>query len=435
MRTHFQKNKKCLQLTSHRVVDSSTRWTIGGHEHDAPLTYGARFHLVDQNNTRVTVGTGNFALLPVDLKQRQRGDNVLYGDAVYLQCIFAKTGAQTLGCEGESLHVFDPTIYLSAQSPKVAFTITYDDGLLKRPNNTHANANSIDLKLTTYNVWMMPDKITTFANVSPKKCERAQLIPDALPDSDVVIFNEAFCHVARPILLEAMKDKGFYYETPVVGHLVGRARAKFLDGGVVLVSKYPIEKTDTMRFGGVCHGDDALADKGVVYARVLKHGRRVHVFASHTQAWTSAVAVKTRQDQFRMMRHFMDEMAIPANEPVIVAGDFNVNQLLDNENHECAQMLEILECDEPETSPDQTTNASFDADNNPLAADGPSSDGVCERLDFILTCQHHLKPTQACVQVHPIQAREKWHWEAKNKDFYDLSDHYPVTSEFRFDFN
>lgn len=280
---------------------------------------------------------------------------------------------------------------------------------------------------------MMPDKITKFADVSPMKCERAQLIPGALPVSDAVIFNEAFCHVARPVLLEAMKEQGYYYETPVVGHLVGRAQAKFLDGGVVLVSKYPIETADVMRFGGVCHGDDALADKGVVYARIRKQGRAVHIFASHTQAWTDTAAVKMRQDQFRMMRNFMDEKGIPSNEPILVAGDFNVNSLVNKDNGEYTEMINILECNEPDNEIDQQNEASFDADNNPLAADGPSSDGVCERLDFILSCQHHLLPTSSEVKVCPIKSTDSWTW-GKKGNFHDLSDHYPVTSKFSYNF-
>jgi len=275
----------------------------------------------------------------------------------------------------------------------------------------------------------MPDKITAFADVSPKKNVRAQLIPNALPESDIVVFNEAFCHIARPILLETMKEHGYIYETPIVGHLVGKFQTKFLDSGVVIVSKYPILETDGFRFGGVCKGDDSLADKGVIYASILKEGRKIHVFASHTQAWTTDVAVKTRQDQFHMMRNFVDEKSIPSNEPVFIVGDFNVNKLLNNENGEYDEMLKILESDAP-IEPDGQ-EASFDAENNPLAADGPSSDGVCERLDFILTCRHHLQPSKSMAIIKPIKSKMAWTWDKKG-EFHDLSDHYPLTSDFTF---
>lgn len=430
MRTHLQRSKKCLQLTQN--LDDYARFKICGDEDKRIISYGCRFQLDRMNaEDKVNVGTGLFQLLPVDPNEQKNGQPILYGDSCYLQAYYAKIGGQTLGAEGQSQHVFDPTIYISPHCPKVAFTLTYRDGLLKNPHMPPVG--ELQFKLTTYNVWMMPDKITLFANVSPKKCERAQLIPEALPDSDVVVFNEAFCHISRPILLEAMKEKGFYFESPVVGHLVGRIQAKFLDGGIVLVSRYPILETDIMLFGGVSHGDDSLADKGVVYACIAKEGRRVHVFASHTQAWTSAIAMKIRQAQFRMLRNFIDEKEIPANEPVIVAGDFNVNKLLDTQNHEYATMMDILECTEPNTENPQVF-ASFDATNNPLAKSGPSSDGIDERLDYILNCAHHLQPAEATVTILPIKAKAPWHWDKKAQDFKDLSDHYPVTSSFSFSY-
>lgn len=431
MSTFFQKSKKCLQLSPR--FDEQTKFRILGNETpNTTVKYGDRFHFECLNTPRVAVGTGSFEMLPAnDIKKH--GDVVQIGDPIYLSAVYAKTGTHVLGAEGESLHVFDPTIYISPHCPKVTFTITYPDGLVPPP--VLSPTKTLGFKLTTFNVWMMPDKITTFANVSPKKMERAQLIPNALPDSDVVIFNEAFCHLARPVLLEAMKNIGYIYESPVVGHLVGRAQTKFLDGGVVIVSKFPIEDTDIMRFGGVCAGDDSLADKGVVYASIVKDGRRVHVFASHTQAWTTDIAVKKRQDQFRMMRNFIDEKCIPESEPVIVAGDFNVNKLLNDTNGEFTTMVNLLECHEPKTDVTEETNASFNAEKNPLAADGPSSDGVNERLDFILNCKHHLMPTQGSVKVNPIKASEAWHWNDTKGDFTDLSDHYPVTSNFTFTYN
>ena len=228
-----------------------------------------------------------------------------------------------------------------------------------------------------------------------------------------------------------MKERGYVYEAPVVGHLVGKLQAKFLDSGVVVVSKYPILKTDALRFGSVCQGDDALADKGCCYAEILKDGQKVHVFASHTQAWTTDVAIRTRHSQFHMMRNFVDECAIPMNEPVFVVGDFNVNALLNATNHEYDEMLAILECSAPDENSAEF-QPSFDAEQNPLAADGPSSDGVSERLDFILTCAHHLSPKEASVRVIPVHSTRAWTWDKKG-DFHDLSDHYPVTSEFVFD--
>lgn len=125
----------------------------------------------------------------------------------------------------------------------------------------------IELHMITYNVWMMPDRVTNFAHsVSPAKEERARRIALALPLVDVVIFQEAFCVRGRTILLDAMAQRGYIYHTPVVGRVESGIRP--LDGGVVLVSRFPIVEFETRKFGRCCVGDDRLADKGVLYAKL-----------------------------------------------------------------------------------------------------------------------------------------------------------------------
>lgn len=177
LRTCIQRTRKCLQLSPPNSEVSSF-FLQGDEDAGVPVTYGTRFLLwtttrnnknknIKEPEQRVQLGTGWFEAHPVHGSTKSLGDIVEYGDAMYLQAIVAKTGAHYLGAEGESHHVLDSTIYITPSVARVAFTLTYGDGLVKAP--VLKPVASLNVKITTYNVWMMPDKITTFADVSPKK--------------------------------------------------------------------------------------------------------------------------------------------------------------------------------------------------------------------------------------------------------------------------
>ena len=51
----------------------------------------------------------------------------------------------------------------------------------------------------------------------------------------------------------------------------------------------------------------------------------MHVFATHMQAWAYPEAIKVRSEQAFIIDRFIREQKIPANEPVFVAGDLNVD--------------------------------------------------------------------------------------------------------------
>lgn len=301
----------------------------------------------------------------------------------------------------------------------------------------------MSLSVVSYNVWMMPDRVTAFArSVSPSKHERALRIAVSLPKCDIIIFQEAFCEHSRSILLQAMAQRGYVHQSPVVGRVESGIRP--LDGGVVLVSKFPILVAETKKFGSCCVGDDRLADKGVLYAKIEKNGQQIHVFATHTQAWNYKKAVRTRLQQFMHLRNFIQAKNIPSYEAVLVAGDLNVDRWdpvpLDDVDvspefkNEHERMLDTLRCKEAEYVSLDENKYSFNSGTNLLAAPGLSSDGACELLDYVLYSKDHRLPVESSTWICPLRATAAWSTRRKGKKIMikDLSDHYPIMAKYNF---
>lgn len=119
------------------------------------------------------------------------------------------------------------------------------------------------------------------------------------------------------------------------------------DGGVIIVSRYPIVNEAQYVFPD-CSGTDCFADKGVNYAEVIKGGQAYHVFATHTASFDTDTARDYRQRQFKQIRALAQSLDIPANEAVIYSGDFNVNKLKFPDDYQ--QMMTNLNVSEPQYS-------------------------------------------------------------------------------------
>lgn len=268
------------------------------------------------------------------------------------------------------------------------------------------------ISVLAYNIYMRPT--TLFKN---GQSIRAGLLPRYLRGYDVLIFSEAFDDDVRRKLLGLLRG-----EYPHATRVVGTDRGVEQDGGVIIVSRWPIEKQEQRRFGRTCAGSDCKADKGVAYARINKQGRRYHIFGTHTQAWPTAEGARVRRQQFQIIRHFIQSLAIPRTEPVIIGGDLNVDKI--RARSEYSEMLRLLEAAHPPTSGHPY---SFDPRTNKLASSGPS-----EFLDYVLYSRVHLLPREARNEIRRIRSVSAWKEFPFEKDSFDLSDHYPVFGHFRF---
>jgi endonuclease/exonuclease/phosphatase family metal-dependent hydrolase len=156
----------------------------------------------------------------------------------------------------------------------------------------------------------------------------------ALRGFDVLVLQEAFSEDHRATIVRGLRSSYPYMTRTVGTDLVGPMD----DGGVIILSRWPIENLpgDQVTFDDACTGwvdedNDCLADKGVLYARVNKLGRRYHVFGTHLD---SGHDEWVRWRQMRIIADFRASLKIPTSEPVFLAGDLNESYLtLDPTDH------------------------------------------------------------------------------------------------------
>ena len=158
------------------------------------------------------------------------------------------------------------------------------------------------------------------------------------------------------------------------------------------------------------------------------------------------------------MRNFMNRQHIPANQPVIVVGDLNIDLI--NSRAEANKVLNQLNVTMPAFA-DANRNSSEPRTNQLVGADGSADKcnanylrtKVCsccrnQYLDYVTYERAHLRPRSSSIRilkpkvrpfavcmsapaqphhVHPYSRFCKRTWVIR-----DLSDHYPVLGIFRF---
>lgn len=264
------------------------------------------------------------------------------------------------------------------------------------------------LEVLSYNIYMRP----RFLFFDGQEV-RASLLPNKIQGYDVIIFQEAFDDHVRNNLLNRLNNE-YPYQTKILGSDKGIRQ----DGGVIMVSKWPIEAQDQQLFGNACAAEDCLADKGVLYAKINKQGQIYHLFGTHIQSGRNKRAI--REQQFHIIKSFVDSKQIPKDEPVIMGGDFNVNRFSQSTYE---SMIAILDVTHPSSKGLRYTS------------DGKINDlkGINTRtyLDYVFYSNNHLRPAEAFNEVRLIRADQKWKGITKTSH-QDLSDHYPVYGYFEF---
>ena len=274
------------------------------------------------------------------------------------------------------------------------------DGIVER---SYYLANSFNV--LAYNIYMRPEYV-----LLNDQSDRGAVLPSKLRGFDVIVFSEAFDNSVRNQILADLHGE-YPYRTKILGSDGGIEQ----DGGVIIVSRWPITAEAQRLFGNICTGDfsDCLADKGVLYARIEKHGRIYHIFASHTQAGDSSERRQSRMQQFGIIKEFIDSRGAPDTEPVFIAGDLNVDKY---DAGEFDAMLRILDAWYPRPFGHPYT---VDSTINHRA-------GGRKYLDYVLVSNRHLQPISAIIETLIPRSPTPFGGD------YDLSDHFPVFGHFMF---
>lgn len=271
---------------------------------------------------------------------------------------------------------------------------------------TEKTEYSNELKVLTYNTWALLPGLE-----AKNTGNRLDTIAQYMKNYDVVVFQEVF----DPILTAQFRSK-VAKEYPYLTEIPWKL-GKILTGGSFIASRWPIEAQDAVVYDA-CRADGCLAGKGVNYAKVRKGSHAYHIFGTHTHAYTTADDIRVRFAQLNQMKQIIESKNIPYEEPVILAGDFNVDKLHFPQEHE--DFLNLFNATEP-----QATGA------YPHSYAGPvnvyADDEYTEYLDYVLYSNDHLMPYDSENRMMTPRSISSKHWGS-----WDLSDHYPVEGVFKF---
>ena len=339
--------------------------------------------------------------------------------------------------------------------------------------NTKENITPINNKKITilaYNLF----NLNPFFKDSPGIQKRSKIFPKAIDrlakdnktDFDVLIFSECFDDNGRREILKRLKTFGYKFSTCILGSGFHEIEAVFdepikqpyivdfnsedfktdkiyqqagegdppsgfsggvLDGGIIIVSKYPIKKAREIIYKD-SKASDKHAKKGAVYAKINKNGKNYHIFGTHTQASYDNVTQysETRKKQFASLKKFVDKMNIPKNEPVFVCGDLNIDLISEDGKKEVNNVLEQINFSLPTKIGHSCSHDNLTNDFLQTEAEKP------QLLDYILYSKNHLQPKKAKTEILIPRTNTPWNNKWNKKGRFDLSDHYPVFGYFEF---
>lgn len=292
---------------------------------------------------------------------------------------------------------------------KASFTGGYDDLYYTISNNTQAEplADSSSLKVLAYNVFALP---VIASDIGVRLAE----MPEYLKGYDAILLQELFSSDSPKFLRQLSEE--YPYQTKILKNESG---INIHNGGVAIVSRYPIAQTGYVVYPN-CTGSDCFADKGFVYAEIIKDNQAYHLVSTHTASFDTNAARNLRQEQFQMMSDYIANKEISAIDAVLYGGDMNLNRLKFADDY--AGMTEKLNATVPVTT--GYTESTFDPRTNHYAA---VYDTV-EFLDYVMWSNAHRQPVESLNDVRVPRSTSDNLWGK-----WDLSDHYPVMGEFVFE--
>ncbi|RCI06576.1 hypothetical protein CU098_011837 [Rhizopus stolonifer] len=201
------------------------------------------------------------------------------------------------------------------------------------PETSQLLSAATSIRLLTLNIFMRPPGIKN--NKSDYKNDRLEyIIQHILPSYDIVTIQEAFAFANRRIdhLLAAAFDQGFYYHVSSPRHYPWELAG---DGGLLILSRFPIKKSNRIEFSRGVHSD-WLSYKGALHALIELNSTYIHVYTTHTQASydnggeLNLDDTKVRLSQFADVHEFIADTAKDDTHPILLMGDLNVDAAVHN---------------------------------------------------------------------------------------------------------
>jgi endonuclease/exonuclease/phosphatase family metal-dependent hydrolase len=208
-----------------------------------------------------------------------------------------------------------------------------DIGQIKNETKDHLlSRKDSEVRILTYNIFL---RSLVKNNESDWKDERLEDFLTLIHDYDIICLQEMFgtLNNRKQTLIRAATIAGFFF-------FVDTASPSFfsrymVEGGLVILSRFPIISfsSNIFRYGVI---QDSLAQKGILYAKILIKNSFLHLFTTHTQASYFDIgennfiaSYKTRLDQITQINKIICKiLEVEYNkliDKVILVGDLNVD--------------------------------------------------------------------------------------------------------------
>ena len=181
-----------------------------------------------------------------------------------------------------------------------------------------------ELSVLSWNVLLLPQPVGYLHGNACRARRIGARLEQGRPDADVVALQETFDTRATNLLADALEQR-----YPYQLRSRPRARGGRINGGVTLLSRYPIEWHEVLVFER-CAGrfSNCRSRRGAILARVrIGPERALNVIATHLDAGTQEGFAKARAAQLSQLREAVDEHPTFSRWPTLLVGDLNVDGL------------------------------------------------------------------------------------------------------------
>ncbi|WP_062057861.1 sphingomyelin phosphodiesterase [Aquimarina longa] len=305
-----------------------------------------------------------------------------------------------------------------------------DTDINSKQYQLQTNKNKESLTVLSYNVFHLPGiaSIKHYKEVERSKGQY-QILKDMVSSIDVIVFQEGFNNQVNTHLFNKLSNL-YPYSTILVGKycnsgsywnsVAGNCSNSILvvNGGVRIFSKYPIVAKHQYVFNASAYGTaDYYSNKGAVYVEINKNNKNYHIVGTHLQAdQGSYEGTSVRLDQLKEIKNWVTGFKIPISEPLIYAGDMNVEYT----NIEAyTSMKRILNSKIAYYFDSSVDIGTYSNTNTLVKEEYPDYNNT---LDYILIDKGHKQPI-SIPEMQVLQFKKKGE---------DLSDHHPVKTTYYF---
>lgn len=188
--------------------------------------------------------------------------------------------------------------------------------------NTTAQAPEIaqkQLKLLDWNLFMLPLPLGYAHDPACRAKSMTEFIQSQKPD--IITLEESFNRLHLKHLSDTLKSSHPHQ----LMHLPDASGKRRTNGGISILSKYPIESSHAQAFKD-CFGADCVNDKGFVHALVrVSANQRVNIIATHLQSLPTPQSQAVRLKQLAQIKTYADKNKDIQQWPTLIVGDLNVN--------------------------------------------------------------------------------------------------------------